>query len=59
MGFPNKEGAKVGFLSDDEINARANEADAPETPDAPETAASPASRVEPQTFITIKRSPLP
>lgn len=52
--FLNKEGAKVGFLSDDEINARANEADASEAPDAPAEA-----NAEPETFITIKRSPLP
>lgn len=53
--FLNKEGAKVGFLSDDEISARANEADVPETPEAD----APAPANEPATFITIKRSPLP
>lgn len=53
--FLNKEGSKVGFLSDDEIHARASEADEPATPDAPsETPKSDAA----DTFITIKRSPL-
>lgn len=51
--FLNKEGAKVGFLTDDEINARANEADAPEAPEA-KPGAEPAG----ETFITIKRAPL-
>ncbi len=51
--FLNKEGAKVGFLSDDEINARAKEADEPATPDAVE-----APKSDADTFITIKRSPL-
>jgi len=55
--FLNKEGAKVGFLSDDEIHARANEADAPEAPEATPAAESP-SKDEPQTFITIKRAPI-
>ncbi|PZR18835.1 MAG: hypothetical protein DI536_02605 [Archangium gephyra] len=53
--FLNKEGAKVGFLSDDEINARAKEADEPATPDAP---AADEPKAE-DTFITIKRAPLP
>lgn len=57
--FLNKEGAKVGFLSDEEINARANEADTPETPDAPVASEPTEANAEPTTFITIKRSPLP
>ncbi len=57
--FLNKEGAKVGFLSDDEINARAREADEPATPDVPETAATEADATpESETFVTIKRAPL-
>ncbi|MFZ5441326.1 MAG: DUF2058 family protein [Myxococcota bacterium] len=63
--FLNKEGAKVGFLSDEEISARASEADAPQEPEQPEPApetdaapAEPAKPAEPETFITIKRSPL-
>lgn len=59
--FLNKEGAKVGFLSDEEIHSRAAEADAPETPDVPEAteATEVASRPgEPETFVTIKRAPL-
>lgn len=60
--FLNKEGAKVGFLTDEEIHQRASEADAPAEP---EVAAAPAAPVEPEApkegelFITIKRSPLP
>jgi uncharacterized protein YaiL (DUF2058 family) len=65
--FLNKEGAKVGFLSDDEISARASEADAPAEPEpttqpadagAPETAAAEEKPAEPATFITIKRAPI-
>lgn len=62
--FLNKEGAKVGFLSDDEISARASEADVPEPAAAAEPAASEAAAAapgekpsEPETFITVKRSP--
>lgn len=52
--FLNKEGAKVGFLSDEEIHQRASEADA-----APEAdPAAPEQQKEAETFITIKRSPL-
>lgn len=55
--FLNKEGAKVGFLTDEEISQRAAEADAPA--DAPEPAAEkPAEEAAPDTFITIKRAPL-
>ncbi len=62
--FLNKEGAKVGFLTDEEINTRASEADAPAEPEAPASHAPPQTAAEPkpdesQTFITIKRSPLP
>ncbi|MDP1827176.1 MAG: hypothetical protein Q8L48_28140 [Archangium sp.] len=59
--FLNKEGAKVGFLTDEEIHQRASEADAPAEP---EVAAAPAAPAEPEApkegelFITIKRSPL-
>lgn len=62
--FLNKEGAKVGFLSDEEIHQRASEADAPAEPEvaapplAP-AAAEPEQKSEADTFITIKRSPLP
>lgn len=52
--FLNKEGAKVGFLSDDEINARAREADEPATPEANDAGEAP----EAETFITIKRAPI-
>lgn len=56
--FLNKEGAKVGFLTDEEIHQRASEADAPaQTPDA--VAAAPETPKAGETFITIKRSPLP
>ncbi len=60
--FLNKEGAKVGFLTDDEIHQRASEADAPAETAAPEAAApsaEPEAPREGETFITIKRSPLP
>lgn len=64
--FLNKEGAKVGFLSDEEINARASEADAPAEPEASAApAASPDGVVaepkpaEADFFITIKRAPKP
>lgn len=58
--FLNKEGAKVGFLSDDEIHQRASEADAPvDAPAAPATTeAEAAPEAAGGTFITIKRSPL-
>ena len=58
--FLNKEGAKVGFLSDDEIHQRASEADAPaEVPAAaPAEAEAAAPEAAGGTFITIKRSPL-
>lgn len=58
--FLNKEGTKVGFLTDEEIHQRASEADAPAEP-APEPAAAekqPEPAKEAETFITIKRSPL-
>ncbi|MFT3706171.1 MAG: DUF2058 family protein [Archangium sp.] len=58
--FLNKEGAKVGFLSDSEISARASEADAPEPAAeaaAPAPAAESAAPAEAETFITIKRAP--
>lgn len=68
--FLNKEGAKVGFLSDAEIHARASEADAPSddtreptTAELTDEAAPPAATTEepkpaePETFITIKRAP--
>ncbi len=61
----------VGFLSDEEIHRRANEATEPETDDAPSTAAEGAAAgeasaptegepavKEPETFITVKRAPL-
>ena len=54
--FLNKEGTKVGFLSDEEIHARASEADAP--PEAEATAAPAEEKPETETFITIKRAPL-
>jgi hypothetical protein len=60
--FLNKEGVKVGFLTDEEIHQRASEADAPAEAEPPVTAPSePAaeSKPEAETFITIKRSPLP
>jgi hypothetical protein len=63
--FLNKEGAKVGFLSDEEIHQRASEADAPAETSTPAAAADEAqpAAAEParegDTFITIKRSPLP
>lgn len=64
--FLNKEGAQVGFLTDDEIHRRASEADAPVEPEAnpgaAEAAAAPAAGekpAEPETFITIKRAPTP
>ena len=59
--FLNKEGAKVGFLTDEEINQRASEADAPAEPEAAPAAAPPAAEPEAKsdTFITIKRAPLP
>lgn len=65
--FLNKEGAKVGFLSDDEITARASEADAPAEPEpttqpseaaAPDAPAAEEKPAEPATFITIKRAPI-
>ena len=59
--FLNKEGTKVGFLSDEEIHQRASEADAPAegTPAASgeEPKSEPAATAS-DTFITIKRSPL-
>lgn len=57
--FLNKEGAKVGFLSDAEISARASEADAPEPAAAAETAPVVEEKKpsEPETFITVKRAP--
>lgn len=58
--FLNKEGAKVGFLSDEEIHQRASEADAePEAAAQPVAAAAEPSKEGGETFITIKRSPLP
>lgn len=60
--FLNKEGAKVGFLTDEEIHQRASEADAPAEAEAPASSPSePAEEKKPEaeTFITIKRSPLP
>ncbi len=55
--FLNKEGVKVGFLTDDEIHQRASEADAPaEAPAAADAPAAPEAAAG--TFITIKRSPL-
>lgn len=54
--FLNKEGTKVGFLTDDEIHQRASEADAPA--EAPVAEAVPAEPAPGETFITIKRSPL-
>ena len=59
--FLNKEGAKVGFLTDEEIHQRASEADAPPEPVAPAAAAepAPAPAEEGGMFITIKRAPLP
>lgn len=51
--FLNKDGAKVGFLTDEEIHQRAAEANAPAEPEANEAAESQA-----ETFITIKRAPL-
>jgi len=62
--FLNKEGTKVGFLSDEEINARASEADAPAEPEAaaavaPAEAAPAEESKGPEMFITIKRAPLP
>lgn len=58
--FLNKEGAKVGFLTDDEIHQRASEADAPAEAAEPAAAApaEPAAPAEGELFITIKRSPL-
>lgn len=53
--FLNKAGAQVGFLSDEEIHARATRADAPLREDAnagPEAAPATAG-----TFITVKRAP--
>lgn len=64
--FLAREGAKVGFLTDEEIHRRASEADeapaapaeaAPETSGAADAVAEPPA--EPETFITVKRSPLP
>ncbi|GMU60063.1 MAG: hypothetical protein AMXMBFR34_18260 [Myxococcaceae bacterium] len=53
--FMNKQGAAVGFLSDEEIHQRATEADVPE-----ESAPAAAQSAEPAgTFITIKRAPKP
>ncbi len=60
--FLNKEGAKVGFLTDEEIHQRASEADAPAETEAVEPSSPPApeeKQPEAETFITIKRSPLP
>ena len=62
--FLNKEGVKVGFLTDEEIHQRASEADAPAEPEAPAAPAAVAPSSAPEaasggTFITIKRSPLP
>jgi uncharacterized protein YaiL (DUF2058 family) len=55
--FLNKEGAKVGFLTDEEISQRAAEADAPA--EASEPSEKPAEEAAaPDTFITIKRAPL-
>ncbi|MEW5743150.1 MAG: DUF2058 family protein [Myxococcota bacterium] len=60
--FLNKQGAQVGFLSDEEIHQRATEADGPKestggaparAPEAPVSASAEA----PATFITIKRAP--
>jgi len=58
--FLNKEGAKVGFLSDEEINARSSEADAPAEPEAAPAApaVAPEEPAQPETFITIKRAPI-
>ena len=63
--FLNKEGTKVGFLSDEEIHQRASEADAVEAAPAEGAPAAPGEepKSEPaatqsDTFITIKRSPL-
>lgn len=56
--FLNKEGAKVGFLTDEEIHQRASEADAPPEPEAAAPAAAPEAPREGELFITIKRSPL-
>lgn len=64
--FLNKEGVKVGFLSDEEIHQRAAEADAPQeaevNPSAADAAAADAPEEkpeQPELFITIKRAPLP
>lgn len=65
--FLAREGAKVGFLSDDEIHRRASEADEPApTAEAAPTTEAPAATdaaaekpAEPDTFITVKRAPLP
>ncbi len=56
--FLNKEGAKVGFLTDEEIHQRASEADAPAEAPAPAEEQKPEAPREAETFITIKRSPL-
>ena len=60
--FLNKEGTKVGFLTDEEIHQRASEADAPPEGATPESAPAAEPKPEPTneaaTFITIKRSPL-
>ena len=60
--FLNKEGAQVGFLSDEEIHRRAAEAETPEAPArAPAPGAEPAATEAPQTdgpMITIRRAPL-
>lgn len=65
--FLNKEGVKVGFLTDDEISTRSSEADVPEAPEAKEAAPEAAPVEAPEaaaksndadTFITIKRAPL-
>ena len=59
--FLNKEGAKVGFLTDEEIHQRASEADAPAEPPemAPVVGAASEAPKASETFITIKRSPRP
>lgn len=57
--FLNKEGAKVGFLSDAEINQRAAEANAPDEPDDTQPEAAQSAPAQDETFITIKRAPLP
>ncbi len=57
--FLNQGGAAVGFLTEEEIHARAHEANEVEAPAAPEAPAAEAPAKSDGPLITVKRAPLP